>query len=229
MSHLNNITRIKAVSNALGALKDDVVFVGGATISLYADRPIFETRPTDDVDIIVEVVSYSERAVLEEKLRVNGFTHDTQSGVVCRYQVQGIIVDIMPTDDDSIGFKNKWYPEGFREAIDHTIDPLHRIKILSAPYFIATKFEAFRDRGEGDGRTSQDFEDIVFVLENRSTMWEEMNAASGPVRQYLAEEFLKLVLNPNIFEWVDAHVERGSPPATYSILDEMRAFVGPGT
>ncbi len=38
MSHQTNITRIRAVSNALGDLRDQVVFVGGATVSLYADR-----------------------------------------------------------------------------------------------------------------------------------------------------------------------------------------------
>lgn len=33
MSHQKNITRMKAVYNALGALKDQVVFVGGATVA----------------------------------------------------------------------------------------------------------------------------------------------------------------------------------------------------
>jgi hypothetical protein len=32
MSHHENIMRIKAIYNALGPLKDKVVFVGGATI-----------------------------------------------------------------------------------------------------------------------------------------------------------------------------------------------------
>lgn len=91
-----NITRIKAVSNLLEDLKDDVVFIGGATVSCYADRPYFEPRVTDDVDIIVEIFSYLERQALEGKLRSYGFVHDVQSGIICRYQVQGIIVDIMP-------------------------------------------------------------------------------------------------------------------------------------
>jgi hypothetical protein len=44
-------TRIRVVYNALEELVNDVVFVGGATVSLYADRPAGESRPTDDVDI----------------------------------------------------------------------------------------------------------------------------------------------------------------------------------
>lgn len=76
MSHHANITRIKAVSNALGPLKNEVVFVGGATVSLYADRRAIEVRPTDDVDIVVEIATRHEYAELEELLRKMGFKND---------------------------------------------------------------------------------------------------------------------------------------------------------
>lgn len=58
MSHRENITRIKAVHQALEELAADVVFVGGATVSFYSTRPETETRPTDDVDIVVEIIQY---------------------------------------------------------------------------------------------------------------------------------------------------------------------------
>ena len=225
MSHHTNIVRIKAVSNALNDLKEKVVFVGGATISLYPDRPVFEVRPTDDIDVIIEILNYVDRAKLEERLRSIGFSHDIESGVICRYKIQGIIVDIMPTNDPSIGFTNIWYPEGFEKAIDYEIDERNVIKILSAPYFIATKLEAHKGRGKNDGRTSQDFEDIVYVLENRESIWEEMNNSDRSVKEYLRSEFQILLKNPNLFEWIDSHVERGSPPATYLIIDKIKKFV----
>ena len=224
MNHHDNIVRIKAVHNALGELQDKVVFVGGATISLYPDRQIFEPRPTDDVDIIVEIVNYFGRIELEEKLRSIGFHADPESKVVSRYKINGIIVDIMPTEDDSIGFKNRWYSEGFRNAIKLTIEDQTTIKILSAPYFIATKLEAFKSRGNNDGRTSHDFEDIIYILENRSTVWEEMKNAPVTVKTYLIDEFKNLAVNKNIYEWVDSNVERGSPPATYHILKSWDDF-----
>ena len=226
MSHRKNIVRIKAVHNNLADLKDKVVFVGGATISLYADRQTLEVRPTDDVDVIIELINYNERAKLEEKLRSIGFQHDMESTVVCRFKIQGIIVDIMPTTPDSIGFSNQWYPEGFKKAMEYNIDDSNIIKILSSPYFIATKLEAFKGRGDGDGRTSQDFEDIVYVLENRQTIWEELNNTTGDIRNYLINEFKKLKDNANLFEWIDCHVEYGSPPASYFILDEIEKFIG---
>jgi hypothetical protein len=108
LSYHTNIVRIKAVANALGSLIKKIVFVGGATISLYLDRPVFEIRPTDDVDVIIEILNYQDRTSLEQRLLEIGFSPDIESGVVCRYNIQGIIVDIMPTNDPSIGFNNIW-------------------------------------------------------------------------------------------------------------------------
>lgn len=225
MSHHTNTVRIKAVANALGNLNEKIVFVGGATISLYPDRQVFEIRPTDDVDVIIEILNYQNRIALEGKLIEIGFSPDIESGVICRYKIQGIVVDIMPTNDPTIGFNNKWYPAGFYHAIDYVIDENCKVKILDAPYFIATKLEAFKGRGNKDGRMSQDFEDIIYVLENRAAIWEEMNNSSEDLSNYLRTEFLNLLQNPNHVEWIDGHVERGNPPATDTIIDAMKKFI----
>jgi len=100
MSHRENITRIKAVYFALEELASEVVFVGGATVSLYSTRPEAETRPIDDVDIVVEIFHYKEYAAIEEKLRNKGFANDATSGVICRYTIHGITVDVMPTSEE---------------------------------------------------------------------------------------------------------------------------------
>ena len=129
MSKHNNIVRIKAIAGLLEQLKEDVVFVGGATVALYADTIAAEARPTDDVDVIIELVSYQGYAKLDEKLRGAGFVNEAESGVICRYQIQGITVDIMPTQPEVIGFSNKWYPAGFKEAISIKMDD-RNIKIF---------------------------------------------------------------------------------------------------
>lgn len=69
MSDRDNIVRIKVVHAALEELGPFVVYVGGATVSLYKDRIVSETRVTDDVDIVVEIAAYTEFAEIEEKLR----------------------------------------------------------------------------------------------------------------------------------------------------------------
>ncbi len=189
MSHQENITRIKAVYTALEELANDVVFVGGATVSLYKDRPAAETRPTNDVDVLIEILQYNDYAAIEEKLRQKGFVNDTESGVICRYIVQGITVDVMPTSEEILGFANKWYAEAFSHATKISIGEAYSVKIFTAPYFLATKLEAFKNRGDNDGRTSTDFEDIVYVMNNRTTLWEELRTAPKNVREHLQTEF----------------------------------------
>ncbi|NJM26647.1 MAG: hypothetical protein HC859_15385 [Bacteroidia bacterium] len=87
MSHQNNIERITTVYEALGDLQDKVVFVGGATVSFYADQLAFEIRETDDMDVIVEILNYSQYADLDDRLRSKGFVNDGMSPV--SMQVQG--------------------------------------------------------------------------------------------------------------------------------------------
>ncbi|HEU5292801.1 MAG TPA: nucleotidyl transferase AbiEii/AbiGii toxin family protein [Cyclobacteriaceae bacterium] len=226
MSHQNNTERIKTVYEALGDLKDQVVFVGGATVSFYADQQAFEIRETDDVDVIIEILNYSEYADLDERLRNRGFINDVASNVRCRYKIKGITVDIMPTKDVAMGFENIWYPEGFTNASEYALDETTTIKILSPVYFIATKLEAFKNRGARDPRQSQDFEDIVYVLENRKALWKEMSEATSNLKSYLKAEFAALILNDNIYEWIDCHVDFFSPPPTDMILEDIRKFLG---
>lgn len=226
MSHHINITRIKAVAQLLKALQREVVFVGGATVSLYADAAAGEARPTDDVDVVIELASYNSYAALDEQLRKAGFVNDVESGVICRYRIQGIMVDIMPTEPEVIGFSNKWYPDGFKQAIKRQLDDVE-IKIFSLPYFIASKLEAFTSRGKSDYRFSSDFEDIVFVLENNSVAGDLLLNAPGPVLDYLRQEFTAMLKDSNLEEGLHAHLE----PVTASqqvikIADLLRKVAG---
>lgn len=81
-----NLVRIKAVSQVLEGLDQDFVFVGRATVSLYATDAALaaEVRPTDDVDVVVELAGYRGYSGLDEKLREIGFVNDNTSKVICR-------------------------------------------------------------------------------------------------------------------------------------------------
>jgi predicted nucleotidyltransferase len=225
MSHRENITRIKAVHLALEELAAEVVFVGGATVSLYSTRPETETRPTDDVDIVVEIMHYKDYAAIEEKLRSKGFANDVASGVICRYTIHGITVDVMPTSEHILGFSNKWYPAAFANSIRVLLEDGLSIRIFSAPYFLATKLEAFVDRGENEGRFSSDFEDVVHVLNNRQSVWEEISNADEPVKQFLKAEFSKLLDQKYIDEWISVHLEYNEQRRVGFILGSMSEFV----
>ena len=224
MSHHINVTRIKAVNNALGELRDKVVFVGGATVSLYADSGSKEIRPTEDIDIVVEIWARKDYFEIDEKLRKLGFINDQESGIICRYKIDGLVVDVMPTQSDILGFTNKWYQPGYEHSISYNLSE-SEIKIFSPPYFLASKLEAFIGRGNHDGRTSKDFEDIVFVLQNRLSIWSELVDSDTEVFEYLKHTFANLMSNPNFEEWVDCHAGFGNISATYYILEELNKFI----
>ncbi|HNK45699.1 MAG TPA: hypothetical protein PKL17_13000 [Pseudomonadota bacterium] len=60
---------LETVARALGSFTQEVVFVGGATVSLYLQNPASpEVRPTDDVDCFIELSSYSSYAEVVERL-----------------------------------------------------------------------------------------------------------------------------------------------------------------
>lgn len=51
------IEMIKVVATALGELNKRAVFVGGATVPFYLPEAyLSQARPTDDIDIVMEIV-----------------------------------------------------------------------------------------------------------------------------------------------------------------------------
>lgn len=122
--------------------------MGSATVSLYADRMAEEVRPTDDIDILIELWAHKEYAAIEEQLRKIGFVNDQESGIICRYTIQGITVDIMATGEDVLGFTNKWYPDGFKNALDYKIDDEHTIRIFPLHILLQQNWKLLKARIE---------------------------------------------------------------------------------
>lgn len=191
-------------------------------MSLYADRVSSELRPTDDVDILIELTKYDEFTQIEEKLRSKGFSNDIGSGVICRYKVQGITVDVMPTSGNILGFTNKWYEEGTRNGMHISVDENIEIRLFMPVYFLASKFEAFKSRGRNDGRQSSDFEDIVYIFNNRSAIWQEINEADRSVKDYLIYEMGSLLQNKYLDEWIGCHLEYAEQRRVGFIIGSMQ-------
>lgn len=227
MSHHDNIVRLRVVANTLGAWKDKVIFVGGATVSLYATRPFaVSIRITNDVDVVVELVSISEFYELQEHLLKLGFKHDIESTVISRFLLNGLKVDFMPTDPSILGFSNQWYPDGVKTSIEHTMTNGESIRIFTSPYFIASKMEAFKTRGKSDVYASHDLEDIIFVLDNRDSIEVELSNADTHVKEYLKKEFSALLNNPSFEEALIGHVEQSNQiERKEAVIKILRKFI----
>jgi predicted nucleotidyltransferase len=211
-----NRAMLRVVVEGLGDLSRRVVFLGGATVDLYATDPgAPQVRPTLDVDCIVEMASLNDMPALESDLQQRGFTYDRSEGAPrCRWLYQGIKVDVMPTRSGILGFSNEWYAEGFRHVLLMSIGNGLNIHILEIPYFIATKLSALQGRGTTDLRLSKDFEDIVYLLRNRSTIVLELSQAEPEVKKYLVESFSHLASVGIIGEAITAVLDVAEPPGT---------------
>jgi predicted nucleotidyltransferase len=203
-----NIRMIIAVAKRLGDLRDKVVFVGGCATGLFITDPAMpEVRATQDVDVIVEVASRMAYYRLEEKLRLRGFKQDmSENAPVCRWLVDRIKVDIMPTQEEILGFSNRWYLPAVKNADQLQLEDDLTIKLVSPPYFLATKIDAFNGRGGGDYLASHDMEDIITILDGRPEIVSEIKSSSDDLKDFLSRTFRALLANADFRESIPGHL-----------------------
>lgn len=192
---------IKKVATALDEINDRVVYVGGAIASFYANDPIADTfRPTMDIDFVLEITSASELEQLRQDLNKKGFKNTAKNKIACRFSFEDVFVDVLATKDISWATGNQWFEKGFNFAIPLQIDQI-QIRILPVVYFLASKFDAFNDRGIKQVRFSKDFEDIVFILNYCSYFKNEFLNSQNDVVSYLKKQF-KIILDSDSLQEV---------------------------
>lgn len=200
-----NIGVVAEVAEGLQQYREQVVFVGGAVISLYTDDPAAdEIRPTKDIDFTVNIIDIGEYHKTIEELRKLGFHPDPFGTSICSYKFKKYPVDIIPAEDSVFGESNRWYKIGF-EDLWKVYAKDQEIYILSAPCFLATKFEAFNNRGK-DYRTSHDIEDIIYIIDNRTTIVEEIKNTDKRILDFLQSEFQKIIDKGLLEELLLTHI-----------------------
>ena len=210
-------------------LKDHVVFLGGSVVSLLiTDQAFSGIRPTRDVDMIVDSSNRSSFHTIEESLRNAGFCQvlDDEPPVICRWRVNSVIVDLMPCDESILGFSNKWYKEAVKNFTVVNLAGTD-VRIVSAPYFVATKIEAFLGRGNNDFLGSADLEDIITILDGRSEIVSEIKAADKPLKAFMSKTFAAWLSKSAFIDALPGHL----PPDSASqgrlpiILQRLQAIV----
>jgi hypothetical protein len=201
---------LQFAARKLENLNDDVVYLGGCATALFINDPSsLDVRATIDVDCIIDVVSLVEYHKFERQLMAKGFKKSMEDDVICRFRCDEIILDVMPTDQKILGFGNPWYKKALQHAINHEISDGLIIKSVSAPYFLATKFEAFKTRGNNDLLGSHDYEDIVSVVAGRINLAEEVKGANPELREHLQKEFKRLLQDDQFEPTLPGHVNDG--------------------
>jgi hypothetical protein len=197
-----------SAARLLRPLLEELVFVGGcATGLLITDDAAPGVRATIDVDAIAEITSYWEYVQFGERLREIGFTEDTsERAPLCRWRNAGVILDVMPLDEKILGFSNGWYREAMGAAAVLMLEPSLQIRSITAPFFLATKLEAFKSRGGRDYFASHDLEDVLSVIDGRAELLEEVRAASDDLRAYLALELTALLRDSRFIDALPSHL-----------------------
>ena len=106
----SNLKMLEFAVGKLGALCDEFIFLGGCTTALFITDPgVPDVRATDDVDCIVDVLTLGQYYQIEDALRKMGFCKSLNDDVICRWRYDDLILDVMPTKEDILGFSNQWY------------------------------------------------------------------------------------------------------------------------
>lgn len=225
-----NLEILELAVGQLDDLADAMVFVGGcATGLLISDPAAAPIRATEDVDVIAQVFTKSEYYRLSEKLRQRGFREDTsEDAPLCRWKGDATVLDVMPADPKILGFGSDWYLEALDSASRRRLPSGREISLITAPYFLLTKLDAFNGRGKGDYMSSRDIEDIVLVLDGRPELIAELEAASQPVIAEIASRFDALSEDPRFIEAVAGHMppDDASQARVTKILEKINAIAG---
>ena len=215
----------------LGPLLTELVFVGGAVTGLLVTDPgAGEPRVTIDVDAIAEISSYAEYAAFGDRPPSVGFSEDmTEGAPVCRWVQRSVVLDVMPLDEDILGFSNRWYRAAMKSAELHRLSGDLDVRVVTAPYFLATKLDAFRGRGDGDLFASKDLEDVVTVLDGRHSVVSEVRDEPAELIAFLRNEIAQLVANPRFEDALSGYllpdaVSQARRRLVLERLDQLRAL-----
>jgi predicted nucleotidyltransferase len=225
----DNLEMVLHVARRFGSLLEKVVFLGGsATGLLITDPAAPDVRMTQDVDVIVEAATWIEYHRLEQKLLHKGFVQDTSEGApVCRWRVDGVIVDVMPVSEEILGFSNRWYGPALQNSVMREMAPGLTIRLVTAPYFLATKIEAFHGRGNGDYLASHDLEDMITLIDGRKELLSEIMTAPVDLRRFLADTFSNFLTNQDFVECLSGHLlpDKASQGRLTLLIQRMNGIV----
>lgn len=204
---LPNLGTLRHVADQLDKLELNYAFIGGSVVNLLLDDPEFSpARPTDDVDVIIEVLTTERYSSVEARIRAVGFEHDMRQGApLCRWVLGVVTVDIMPTDGEHLGLNTEWFAEVLATASVKEFESI-RINLVSPVAFLTTKCIAFLDRGRGDFYASQDLEDFIAVIDGRAAIVDEVINSPIELRNFVVGAVTELLNASDFGESLTGHL-----------------------
>ncbi|GGH03620.1 hypothetical protein [Silvibacterium dinghuense] len=184
-----NLALLEEAAEKLAPFLNEIVFVGGVTLGiLISDPASAPIRNTSDVDVIAEIVTYADYIEFSERLREQGFSEDMGEGApTCRWKSGALTLDVLAIREEVLGYTNIWYESALNNPMPIELSSGRSVQIIKAPFFLGTKMEAFRGRGQSDFAASHDLEDFIAVIEGRDELLAEIEECPTDLRGYLAQ------------------------------------------
>jgi hypothetical protein len=224
-----NIHVLELVVDAIGSLREELVLVGGCSVGLLITdvaRP--PVRETVDVDMVAQVVTLNDYYKTTGRLKECGFKEAPEESNMCRWKKGRLTLDVLPSDEGVLNHStNKWYPAAVEVAEYAVLPSGNRVRVITAPLFVATKFDAFHGRG-GDDYLHHDMEDIVNIVDGRAELVAEVASCREDAREYLRAEFDDLILEEAFIDLLPAHFrsDATSQARVQVVIERMRKLAG---
>ena len=228
-----NLAMLMRVVDRLAPLLDRFVFLGGVvTELLITSAAAGSPRQTKDVDVVVNALNLGEYSeTLRERFLACGLVEDTSPGApVCRWCLDDLIVDIMPTRGEILDFSCEWYQVAFDTAQPTMLPNGSMIRLVTPACFLATKLAAFGDRGRRDPMASHDLEDLVSVIDGRREIVADLAAAPRDLRTYVAERLSHFLARGDADVLLAAQLmpDSDSQDRLPFVVDRIRSLIAAG-
>jgi len=220
--------RIAQALAILGEVGDQLIFLGGCVLGLYAAPEGSALRATEDVDCLSSVRPFILQLELLGRLCSKGIlAPDPRQSHRYRVRSTGLVIDVMSPDGLNVP-TDEW----LRRAVDNSrlyqLGDGTKVRAVAPAYFVALKLMAFLDRGT-DFLSAKDMEDIVFVAAEVPGLVAEVDAAGigTEIQALWTAALAKHNLNAaDLLDVVDSHLAGDERMRLTDVVATIRTLAG---
>ena len=218
--------RIAEALAIFSEVRDQLVFLGGCVLGLYAAPDGSPLRVTEDVDCFSCVQPWILQLDLLARFCNDGvLTPDLTHAQRYRVRNSGLVIDVMSPDGMNVP-RDMWLR---RAADNYRIYPLgdgSQVRAVAPAFFVALKLMAFLDRGS-DFLSAKDMEYIVFVAAEQPDLVDDVTACGieSDIQALWSAAFSKHHVSvADLPDIVDAHIGSQERSRITAVVATLRAL-----
>ncbi|MDD2238090.1 MAG: hypothetical protein PHG65_12870 [Kiritimatiellae bacterium] len=212
---------ISTVVRSMKEIGVSFALIGGSALPYLLD-PAYIHRPTNDVDVVVEVTTRIAYSKLERKLERAGFHHDMTGGPRCRWLLDDITVDVLPTSPNAAEFGSVWFEEAMSALESVTARDGTEFHVIGPAHLLATKLTSYFDPKRDDDKKISDLEDIVSLVEGCSKLLPALEIGSMELQRHISGRIRLLLASADFNNLLLGLISQPAPPGAYNrVLQRM--------